>query len=236
MTKAIQTTWLGHSTFLFETPEGKTVLIDPWIKENPVCPAHLKKMKKPVDLLLITHGHFDHIGDAVAVAQEFKPQVVAIYETCLWLAGKKVEQMNPMNKGGSQTVCDVKITMTHAMHSCGIQDGDQVIYGGEACGYILKFSNGRIFYHAGDTAVFGDMAILQKLYKPDTAFLPIGDRFVMSPQEAAHAATLLKTDQLVPMHYGTFPLLTGTPAALRELLGKDKNKVIEFKPGETKTL
>lgn len=235
MPSPISVQWLGHSAFLFTTPEGKKILIDPWLKENPVCPPEHKNPKQ-VDLLLITHGHGDHIGDAVAIAKQFKPTVIAIYETALWLQSKGVENVSPMNKGGTQSAIGVSVTMTHAIHSCGIQDGDQIIYGGEACGYILRFSNGRVFYHAGDTAVFSDMAIIHDLYKPDTAFLPIGDLYSMSPKEAAYACRLLKTPQVVPMHHGTFPALTGKPSSLKELLTGSPTKVTEFKPGETKTL
>lgn len=235
MTNTITVAWLGHSTFLFTTPEGKKILVDPWVENNPACPASLKNPEQ-VDLILVTHGHFDHIGDCIAIAKQHKPKVIGIYEVCHWLGTNGVERTSPMNKGGTQEACDVKITMTHAVHSCGIQEGEQIIYGGEACGYVIGFSNGRVFYHAGDTAVFSDMALIAKLYKPDTAFLPIGDHFTMSPKEAAEACTLLKIPQVVPMHHGTFPLLTGTPAALKKFLAESKTKVVELKPGETKEI
>lgn len=229
----IETTWLGHSTFLFTTPEGKKILIDPWVQNNPTCPTEKKNLPK-IDLILVTHAHFDHIGDCVAIAKQHKPKVVAIYETCHWLGSKGVERCSPMNKGGTQKVEGVSVTMTHAFHSCGIQDGDQIIYGGEAAGYVIRFSNGRVFYHSGDTAVFGDMALIAKLYQPDTALLPIGDLFTMSPKEAALACELLKIPQVIPMHHGSFPLLTGKPSHLQELLATSPTKVVEFKPGECK--
>lgn len=228
-------TWLGHSTFLWTTPEEKTILVDPWVQGNPACPEHLKNLSR-VDLLLITHGHFDHIGDAVTIAKEFRPKIIGIYEICAWLQSKGVENCLPMNKGGTQKSCGVDVTMTHAVHSCGIQDGDQILYGGEAAGYVVRFSNERRFYHAGDTACFSDMALIRELYKPDTAFLPIGDRFSMSPREAAKACQLLRVAQVVPMHHGTFPLLTGTPSALKELLAGSETEVIELKAGETKAI
>jgi len=136
-----------------------------------------------------------------------------------------------MNKGGTQTVGDIKVTMVHADHSCGIQDGDDLVYGGEACGYIVEFSNGVRIYHAGDTNVFGDMAIIRELYAPDIAMLPIGDHFTMGPREAAYACTLLKAKTIIPMHFATFPVFTGTPGALQKLV--PGVEVSEMKPGVT---
>lgn len=228
--KGIKLTWLGHSTFRIETPGGKTVIIDPWIMGNPMCPQSEKKVRK-VDVLLCTHGHGDHIGDAVEIIKQHNPIAVGIYEMCLWLARKGAKQISPMNKGGTQTVDDVKVTMVQAVHSCGIQDGDEMVYGGEACGYVIEFANGVKLYHAGDTAVFGDMAIIRELYSPDVAMLPVGDRFTMSPREAAYACNLLKPKSVIPMHFGTFPELTGTLAEFQKLVpGLD---VVEMKPGVT---
>jgi L-ascorbate metabolism protein UlaG (beta-lactamase superfamily) len=228
----IKLTWLGHATFRIETPNGKTVLIDPWVMNNPACPESEKNVKK-VDLMLATHGHFDHIGDAVEIARKHDPIVVGIFELCAWLQKKGVKQVSPMNKGGTQQVGDVKITMTHAVHSCGIQDGDQVIYGGEACGYVVEFSNGLKIYHAGDTAAFKDMEIIHDLYQPDIAMLPIGDHFVMSPRDAAYACGMLKPKVVIPMHYATFPVLTGTPSDLRQCIEHLGIEVLAPKPGET---
>lgn len=234
-THLIPVTWLGHSTFLFQSPEGKVILIDPWVKNNPATPQNSKKLSR-VDLMLITHGHGDHIGDAVEVGRAHDPKVVAIYETCMWLESKGVRNCLAMNKGGSQTIEGIKITMVNAIHSCGIEDNGKFIYGGEACGYVFTFSNRRIFYHAGDTNVFGDMALIRHLYKPDVAFLPIGDLYTMSPKEAAYACKLLESPKVVPMHYGTFPELTGTPGQLKELLLGTPYQVVELKPGETKEI
>jgi len=228
--KGVKLTWLGHSTFRIETPGGKTVIIDPWIMGNPMCPEADKTVKK-ADVLLCTHGHFDHVGDAVEIIRQHNPVVVGIYELCGWLEKKGAKQIAPMNKGGTQTVGDIKVTMVHADHSCGIADGDQIVYGGEACGYVVEFANGVKIYHAGDTAVFGDMAIIRDLYAPKIAMLPVGDRFVMSPREAAHACKLLKVKTVIPMHFGTFPLLTGTPGELRKLARGVS--VVEMKPGVT---
>jgi L-ascorbate metabolism protein UlaG (beta-lactamase superfamily) len=228
--KGIKLTWLGHATFRIETPAGKTVIIDPWIMGNPACPASEKVVKR-VELMLCTHGHGDHIGDAVEIAKKHAPKVVGIPELVGWLEKKGVKQTAMMNKGGTQTVGDIKVTMVHADHSCGIQDGDELVYGGEACGYVMEFSNGVKIYHAGDTNVFGDMAIIRELYAPDIAMLPIGDHFTMGPREAAYACNLLKAKTVIPMHFATFPVLTGTPGALQKLV--PGVEVVEMKPGVT---
>jgi len=226
----IKLTWLGHATFRVETPGSKIVIIDPWVMGNPKCPESEKKVKK-VDILLCTHGHFDHIGDAVEIAKQHNPAVVAIPELCHWLGSKGVKQLAEMNKGGTQTVGDIKVTMVHAVHSCGITDGDQIVYGGEACGYVIEFSNGVKIYHAGDTNIFSDMQIIRDLYAPEIALLPIGDHYTMSPREAAYACNLLQPKTVIPMHFGTFPVLKGTPAELQKLV--PGVEVLELKPGVT---
>jgi L-ascorbate metabolism protein UlaG (beta-lactamase superfamily) len=231
--KEISLTYLGHSTFHLLTPGGQRVLIDPWVQGNPRCPAD-KKDVGPLDRMLITHGHFDHIGDAVLIGKATKAVAYANFETSTWLGGKGVENTNPMNKGGTIREGGIAVTMVHADHSCGITDGDQLVYGGEAGGYIVELENGFKIYHAGDTAVFGDMRLIAEIYKPDLALLPIGDRFVMSPREAAHATRLLGVAAVVPMHFATFPMLTGTPEDFRtelDALGV-RADVIVLEPGE----
>lgn len=230
----IKVTWLGHATFLIETPGGKKVIIDPWVTGNPVTPADKKSFDR-IDVMLCTHGHSDHIGDAAELAKKHDPIVVGIYELCGWLKKQGAKQIAPMNKGGSLQAGDIKVTMVNAFHSGGIEDGGSVVYGGEPCGYIVEFENGTRIYHAGDTCVFGDMAIIHDLYRPDLALLPIGDLFTMGPREAAFACRLLKPKAVIPMHFGTFPLLTGTPEEFgRELkaAGLDA-ELITMKPGET---
>jgi L-ascorbate metabolism protein UlaG (beta-lactamase superfamily) len=232
-TRGNKLTWLGHSAFRITTPSNKVVVIDPWVQSNPMCPEPLKKFDR-LDTLLVTHGHFDHIADAVDLGKQFKPQIVAIYETGVWLESKGVTNVAAMNKGGTQTVGELEITMVNAIHSCGIKDGDQIIYGGEACGYVIRLPGGLTVYHAGDTAVFGDMKIIGELYKPDIALLPIGDFYTMGPREAALAIRLLGVLHVVPMHFGTFPALAGRPERLREItediLGLE---IHALKPGES---
>ncbi|HUY77044.1 MAG TPA: metal-dependent hydrolase [Ktedonobacterales bacterium] len=231
-----QITWLGHGTFSFKTPSGKTFLLDPWTQGNPACPADKKHVGK-LDDILITHGHADHIGDAIAVAQEGQPDhVVAIVELAGWLDSKGVANTMGMNKGGTVDLGGYKATMVHADHSCGITDGNTTVYGGEAVGYILTLANGPTIYFAGDTNVFSDMAIYADLYQPQVAILPIGDYYTMGPREAAYAAKLLRAQTIIPAHFATFPALTGTPQALREALGSfglGSVEVVEMQPGQT---
>ena len=226
-------TWLGHATFRIETKDGATAYVDPWVMGNPMCPENEKQVKK-ADALICTHGHFDHIGDAVAIAKQHDPAVVGIFELCAWMEKKGAKRIAPMNKGGTQTVTGIKITMTHAVHSCGIMDDDgSIVYGGEACGYVLELPGGVKLYHAGDTNVFTDMQIIHDLYSPEIAMLPIGDHFTMSPREAAYACKLLQPKTVIPMHFGTFPVLVGRPDDLKKLLGASGPEVLEMKPGQT---
>lgn len=223
-------TWLGHSAFRLRTPGGKELLFDPFYQDNPSFPESARP--KTADLILISHGHFDHIADAVAMAKETGATVVGIWEITSWVGTKGIKNIEPMNKGGTVTVKGLRITMTDARHSSSFDEGG-VVYLGEAAGFIVKLENGQTIYFAGDTALFGDMKLIGELYKPDIAFLPIGDRFTMGPDTAAIAAQWLGVKQVVPMHYGTFPLLSGTPAQLEQHLNGTGIDVLILKPGET---
>ncbi len=226
-------TWVGHGTWKIRSAKGKEILIDPWVMGNPVAPANLKKVDK-CDLMLITHGHFDHIHDAVEIAKATNPKVVCIAETAAWLKSKGIpgDAVIGGNKGGTVDVDGIKVTLVHAEHSCGITDGDRVVYGGEACGLVIEFENGYTIYFAGDTDVFGDMALIAELGNFDAAFLPIGDFYTMGPKRAAKAVQLLGVKTVVPMHFGTFPALTGKPSDLQKLVGVGV-KVLDIKPGDT---
>ena len=226
-------TWLGHSAFRIITPSGQVILIDPWVMGNPSCPEAFKKVEK-LDVILVTHGHGDHLGDAIALARAHKPLIVAIYETCLWFNSKGIHDTLPMSKGGTQKVGEIEVTMVHATHSNGIEDEGKIVYGGEPCGYIIRLPGGLTLYHAGDTGIFGDMKIIGELYQPELACLPIGDLYTMGPREAALAIRLLGVRHVIPMHYGTFPVLTGTPAMLRDLTQDISGLEIHaLKPGES---
>ncbi len=228
-------TYLGHATVRCDLPGGEVVLIDPWVQGNPACPPAQKELPR-IDAMLLTHAHFDHIGDAVALAKQHRPKkVVGSFELCHWLGSKGVENASPMNLGGSQEVLGARVTMVRADHSCGISDGDQILYGGSAAGYVVRLQSGFTFYHAGDTALFSDMQLLCELYRPELAFLPIGDLFTMDPHQAARACRFLGVQVVIPIHWGTFDALTGKPQDLeRELrtLGVSC-EVVTLRPGES---
>jgi L-ascorbate metabolism protein UlaG (beta-lactamase superfamily) len=222
-------TWLGHAAFRIDTPGGKRIYVDPFLNGNPKCPESEQQPER-VDVIAITHGHGDHVGDTIDLSKKFEPDIVAQVELNGWLGGKgaKVGEVPGPNKGGTVEKQGVKFTLTNAFHSSSSDDGD---YTGEACGIVVELEDGTKVYFAGDTCVFGDMQLIGRIYEPDVAVLPIGDHFTMGPREAAVALELLGTKRCVPCHYGTFPLLHGTPQQLKELApGVD---VAEIQPGES---
>ena len=182
----LKITWFGHATFLVVSPGGKRLLFDPWFADNPACPHAMRKPPQ-ADVILITRGHADHMDDAVDAARDSGATVVGMPELCDWLARKGLSRLAPMNKGGSQDIAGLRVTMTDARHSSGFVDNGQTIYMGEPAGYVVRLENGLTLYHAGDTSLFGDMRLIGEMYKPDIALLPIGDRFTMDPAAAARA-------------------------------------------------
>jgi L-ascorbate metabolism protein UlaG (beta-lactamase superfamily) len=226
-------TWLGHSTFRFDTPGGKRIYVDPFLNGNPKTPDHEKEPER-VDIIAITHGHGDHVGDAVELAKKHGAVVVAPVELADWLVMKQdlpQDKVRDPNKGGTVDVDGIKITLTDAKHSSSTNDGT---YTGEPCGLVFELENGTKLYFAGDTNVFGDMQLIRRLYAPQVAILPIGDHYTMGPKEAALALELLGVDRCVPCHYGTFPILRGTPDQLREFA--PDVEILAPEPGETITV
>ena len=231
---ATQLTWLGHAAFRFDTPGGKRVYLDPFLNGNPRCPEPEVEPER-CDLILLTHGHGDHLGDTISIHQRFGCPVVAQVELRGWLTANGVADCggaHSINKGGTISVEGVDVTLTHANHSSSTPDGS---YAGESCGFVVELEDGFKMYFAGDTNVFGDMSLIGRVYSPDVAVLPIGDHYTMGPREAAVAIELLGVIRVVPCHYGTFGLLTGTPEALRELAPPGV-EILTPEPGETLTL
>lgn len=228
-------TYLGHAAVRCDLPGGEVMLIDPWVLSNPACPARCKTFER-LDAVLITHAHGDHLGDAVALCRTHKPQtVVATHEICTWLAGQGIEGTSGMNLGGAQTVAGTRVAMVRADHSSGLETAQGFFDGGVAAGFVVRLAGGFTFYHSGDTALFSDMQLIAELYRPELAFLPIGDHYTMDPVQAARACRFLGVRRVVPIHWGTFPVLTGRPEALRqEIANLGINcEVVALQPGDS---
>lgn len=232
-------TWNGHACVELETPGGKRVIVDPWFG-NPLSNRSADQVEA-CDLLLVTHGHGDHMGEALSIASRFRAAWPCIHEMSLWLARQLPgggDQVTGMNKGGTLEAAGLRVTMVHADHSAGDWNADAGVplYLGEPVGFVVELENGRRVYFAGDTDVFGDMALIRELHKPDVAFLPIGGHYTMGPRGAARATALLGVEAVIPIHYGTFPILVGTPDELRAELrsvGQGNVEVISPASGET---
>jgi L-ascorbate metabolism protein UlaG (beta-lactamase superfamily) len=225
-------TWLGHASFRVDSPSGKRIYIDPFLS-NPKCPDSEKEPER-MDVIALTHGHGDHVGETVELAKRFQPEIVAVVELKGWLGqqGAPVGDTPGSNKGGTVEAAGVRFTLVNAFHSSSSDDGT---YLGEPAGIVVEFENGTKLYFAGDTCVFGDMQLIGRIYAPDVAILPIGGHFTMDPREAGVALELLGTKRCVPCHYGTFPILAGTPDELRAH-APDGVEVIELQPGRTTTV
>ena len=229
--KKTRITWLGHATVLVQTAGGTNILIDPFIAQNPKYPKAFTLPLK-IQYILLTHGHGDHISDAAPVAQKHGSTVVAVYELASYVGGKGVASTIGMNLGGTVQLDDVAATMVEAKHSAAATDEDGTHEVGVATGFVLSVADGPVLYHAGDTAVFGDMQLIRELYQPKVAMLPIGGHYTMGPKEASMAVRFLQPQVVLPLHFGTFPPLTGRPAQLAALVYAGV-EVVCWKPGET---
>jgi L-ascorbate metabolism protein UlaG (beta-lactamase superfamily) len=227
-------TWLGHASLLLGLPNGKRVVVDPWLGNHNCPPAFSKpESLKPVEVILVTHGHKDHTTDVIALARATGAPVIAADELANYFLKKGLADAREMNIGGTQEVAGVRVTMTQAVHSSSLWEDERLVYLGSPAGFILRAPDMPTIYIAGDTGLFGDMKMIGEVYRPEIAFLPIGDLYTMGPDTAAIAAEWLGVRQVVPVHWGTFPALTGTPAQLKQHLAGKQIEVLELKPGET---
>ncbi len=229
--KGTRITWLGHATVLIQTARGTNVLIDPFITQNPKYPKGFELPEK-IQYILLTHGHGDHMSDAVPVATKHGSTVVAIYELAAYVGEKGVANTMGINIGGTVQLEDVAVTMVEAKHSAAAEDEHGTHYVGVATGFVMSIADGPVLYHSGDTTVFGDMKLIADLYHPEVAMLPIGGYYTMGPKEAALATRLLSPKMVLPIHFGTFPPLKGTPEELAALVDKDV-EVVRWHPGQT---
>jgi len=226
-------TFLGHSTVRFDLPDGTVAVIDPWLTDNPSAPKDVTFER--LDLILVTHAHSDHMADVMRLAEEHDPLLIATWDVCQWFAKKGYKRFSGMNVGGSQNACGMKITQVRADHSSSFVDDDgTIVPGGVATGFVIRLEGGYTFYHAGDTALFSDMSLIGDLWRPELAFLPIGDHFTMDPEQAARACRLLNVQQVVPIHFGTYPILWGTPSDLARALMDHgtSTHVVALSPGQ----
>ncbi|MFL5953520.1 MAG: metal-dependent hydrolase [Gaiellaceae bacterium] len=219
-------TWLGHASFRLDTDGGRRIYVDPWVN-GPTCPDAEKNPER-ADVIVVTHGHGDHSSDVVELQKKLGCKVTGMVELMAWFGsnGLSDDDLVPFNKGGTIEIDGVRFSMTNAFHSSSAPDGT---YAGEPAGIVVR-ADGKSIYFAGDTCVFGDMQLIARLYEPDVAVLPIGDHFTMGPEQAALALELLGNPRCVPCHWGTFPLLTGTPDQLAAIT---ESLVEKLEPGDS---
>lgn len=219
MDTSVQAQWLGHSAFKFVSPEGTTILVDPFLSGNPTTPDEYKQQDN-IDFILLTHGHEDHVGDTLDIAKNTGCKVVSQVELSRLLVSKhglNEDQAVEFNKGGTVAFDDFSVTIVDANHSSSFQ-GD---YAGEAAGLVISFYDDITFYHLGDTNIFYELELYGELYEPDIVAVPMGDHYTMGPGEASMACDLLQADYAVPIHYGTFPPLTGDPEDFKKYTEKN---------------
>jgi L-ascorbate metabolism protein UlaG (beta-lactamase superfamily) len=248
----VEVLWLGHATVKLTSVEGKVIVIDPFLKKNPKTPKKFKNLKAigKVDVILLTHGHGDHIADVSELAKLTSAKVVAnaaLVRQLVAVGALSKNKIIAMNKSGiiKPIGNKIKIHMVRAEHSSslslsqltGDKSGNQKIpayvYAGEPVGYVIEFENGFKIYHSGDTGIFGDMTLIGEYYKPDVAMISIGGVYTMDGEIAGYAMKeLMKPKTIIPIHYGTYPKLTGSPSQLRKALGKSSIQVLEVRPGE----
>lgn len=227
----LEITWLGHAATRIRLDDGTTVHIDPWLQGNPACPED-EHTQDRCDAVFITHGHFDHVSGAPGLVRNHDARFHAIHEIAVWAEGIGIEEAVGSNKGGTvESVAGIRASLVDAVHSSGISGDDGIVPGGEAGGWVLEFPGGPTIYHAGDTTVFGDMALIGELWSPDIALLPIGGWYTMGPAHAARAARMLGVETVIPIHFGTFPILAGTPDELEEHAAGDF-EVVALEIGE----
>ena len=237
----VRLTWLGHGSFKLETSSGVVVYLDPWIRGNPACPIRIEEVTE-ADIVCVTHGHIDHIGDSIEITKRTGAVFIGIPELGFFARRNGIPdeggELLTLNIGGSATVEDVRIVMTNAVHTSDIMVSDtEEVVGSGACGYVLMTDDDTRVYFAGDTGVFYDMKVISDLYSPQVAIMPVGGKYNMGVREAAYATYLIKPEVFIPMHYGTFPDQTADLEMLKELVGAVApiTSVVVLKPGETFT-
>ena len=224
----VKITWLGHSVFLFEAE--KKLLIDPFISGNPLAPCSPEELNP--DIIAVTHGHRDHLGDTIEIGKRTGCRIISVHEVANYIKSKGVFAEG-MGKGGTINVEDIKLTMTEALHSSSIDASGFSFDGGSPAGFIIRINDHSI-YHAGDTGVFGDMQLIGELYEPELALLPIGDKFTMGIKEATKAVELIQPKIVIPMHYNTFDVIIQNPLEFKQAVeSKTNTEVIIMQPGQS---